>query len=144
MPFKVEILPFLDDTTPACKMIGACNTIFMRPGSGKISKQRRYIGDNTDCAGIREVVLQSLGAETITSPPSRKPALIIGGGGTTRSAIYALHTWLNAGPIYLLNRDQNETTAIIEQYATHGIEVFALAPETGKQPSKCSLIFRSC
>jgi shikimate 5-dehydrogenase len=72
-----------------------------------------------------------LGAERIGSQRNRKPALIIGGGGTTRCAIYALHTWLNAGPIYLLNRDEDETTAIVKQYALHGIELFAVAPETG-------------
>ena len=133
MPFKVDIMPFLDAATPACKTIGACNTIFSRPGSGKFSDQRLFVAENTDCAGIREAVLQKWRMQGIEPPASKKPALIIGGGGTTRSAIYALHTWLNAAPIYLLNRFEDEAAAIITQYAVQGIEVIALAPETGIQ-----------
>jgi hypothetical protein len=45
MPFKAAILPYLDELTPACRAIGACNTISIRPGTaGKISSEKVFIG----------------------------------------------------------------------------------------------------
>jgi quinate dehydrogenase len=38
--------------------------------------------------------------------------LTVGGGGTTRAAIFAL-SQMNLSPLYLLNRDADETAAII-------------------------------
>ena len=50
MPWKVSIMPHLDDLTEQAKQIGACNTIFLRNREGK----KLFVGTNTDCVGIRE------------------------------------------------------------------------------------------
>jgi hypothetical protein len=73
------------------------------------------------------------GSETAFSPPSSTPrllspsdsplrfapntaaALMIGGGGATRAAIFAMNQ-LGAAPIFLINRDPTETAAIIAQF----------------------------
>ncbi|KAG2415391.1 quinate dehydrogenase [Aspergillus terreus] len=107
MPWKVAIMPHLDDLTEDARQAGACNTIFRDPAG-------RYVGTNTDCIGIREALLQN-------SPnPAAfrgRPALIVGGGGTARTAIYVLRKWLGASRIYIVNRDCAEVDAILAEDA---------------------------
>ncbi|KAL7266201.1 hypothetical protein RUND412_011263 [Rhizina undulata] len=130
MPHKITIIPHLDGLSKACKAIGACNTIVARPGKGKYSSSRVFIGVNTDCAGIREAIKRGLASRGVDVPAEKRDALIIGGGGTTRSSVYALNTWLNSGRIYLLNRDPEETRAVMEQFAPYGVDLVAVDPET--------------
>ena len=44
IPHKQNVMPMLDELTPAAQAIGAVNTIFVQDG--------RLIGDNTDAASI--------------------------------------------------------------------------------------------
>lgn len=109
MPWKVAIMPHLDDLTEDARQAGACNTIFLRD---ERDGSRSYIGTNTDCIGIREALLQNSPSPEIFQ---NKPALIVGGGGTARSAIYVLRKWLSASKIYIVNRDQSEVEAIMHE-----------------------------
>ena len=100
----------LDDLTEEAQQAGACNTIFMREQNGS----RAYVGTNTDCIGIREALLRNCpegGKEQFQG----KPALIIGGGGTARTAIYVLRRWLGSSRIYIVNRDPAEIRAILDE-----------------------------
>ncbi|PWY91519.1 NAD(P)-binding protein [Aspergillus sclerotioniger CBS 115572] len=109
MPWKVAIMPHLDDLTEDARQAGACNTIFIRKNE---DGSRAYVGTNTDCIGIREALVQN-------SPNPAgfqgKPALVVGGGGTARSAIYVMRKWLGASKIYIVNRDSAEVQAILEE-----------------------------
>ncbi|RAL02198.1 shikimate dehydrogenase family protein [Aspergillus ibericus CBS 121593] len=109
MPWKVAIMPHLDDLTEDARQAGACNTIFIRPNP---DGSRAYVGTNTDCIGIREALVQN-------SPNPAdfhgKPALVVGGGGTARSAIYVMRKWLGASKIYIVNRDSAEVQAILDE-----------------------------
>lgn len=110
MPHKVAIMPHLDDLTEHARQAGACNTIFLRtdPTTGA----HQYVGTNTDCDGIREALTQN------APDPERfrgRPALIIGGGGTARTAIYVMRRWLGSSKIYIVNRDANEIAAIVAE-----------------------------
>jgi quinate dehydrogenase len=49
-------------------------------------------------------------------PSGAASALVIGGGATTRSAIYALST-LGLNPIFLVNRDEEEVRTVIGSFA---------------------------
>ncbi|KAJ5091795.1 Quinate/shikimate 5-dehydrogenase/glutamyl-tRNA reductase [Penicillium alfredii] len=123
MPWKVAIMPHLDDLTEHARQAGACNTIFLRtdPRTG----QRTYVGTNTDCDGIREALVQN------APDPSRfrgRPALIIGGGGTARTAIYVMRRWLGASRIYVVNRDASEVAAILEEDRRRNPDATAQAP----------------
>ncbi|KAJ5158682.1 uncharacterized protein N7500_008333 [Penicillium coprophilum] len=123
MPHKVAIMPYLDDLTEHARQAGACNTIFLRddPTTG----QRQYVGTNTDCDGIREALTQN------APDPSRfrgRPALIIGGGGTARTAVYVMRRWLGSSRIYIVNRDAAEVAAILEEDRRRNPDPNAQAP----------------
>jgi quinate dehydrogenase len=123
MPHKVAIMPHLDDLTEHARQAGACNTIFLRndPTTG----ERQYVGTNTDCDGIREALMQN------APDPSRfrdRPALIIGGGGTARTAIYVMRRWLGSSRIYIVNRDAAEVAAILEEDRCRNPDVNGQAP----------------
>lgn len=115
MPNKVAILPHLDEMTEECRDVGACNTLFLREGP---NGQRLLCGANTDVIGIRDSFYHNVATpETIFH---NRPALVIGGGGAARSAIYALHKWMKVTDIYLVNRDSAEVQAMIDDCTSRG------------------------
>ncbi|KAK2071418.1 hypothetical protein P8C59_005846 [Phyllachora maydis] len=120
MPHKVAIMPHLDELEPSCRDVGACNTVFLRAPAdpARPGARPRLCGANTDVVGVREAFLQNVAA------PARafegRPALVVGGGGAARSAVYALRTWLRARAIYLVNRDAAEVDAVVAACAARG------------------------
>ncbi|OJJ02244.1 hypothetical protein ASPVEDRAFT_41737 [Aspergillus versicolor CBS 583.65] len=113
MPYKISLMSAVDEVTDEGRLIGAINTVFLRRVPDNKAKVR-YIGTNTDCIGIREAFLQNYPG--ILGQSTGKPALIIGGGGACRAAIYALWKWLGASRIYLVNRLGSEIAAIKESF----------------------------
>ncbi|MBW0555401.1 hypothetical protein O181_095116 [Austropuccinia psidii MF-1] len=103
MPWKTKIIKsgLLDYIQPAACQIGAINTIYISP-SGQL------IGDNTDWIGIQK----ALGVIRENVPSA---GLIIGSGATARSAAYALNQ-LNLSPIYLINRNLQESLDLIANF----------------------------
>lgn len=112
MPHKVSFMSECDRVTEEALAIGAINTIFLR--KDPITNRPLYIGTNTDAIGIREAFLQNF--PDILSQSSGKPALVIGGGGACRSAVYALWKWLGASEVFLVNRLDSEVDAIKESF----------------------------
>lgn len=110
MPWKVSIMPHLDSLTEDARRVGACNTIFIREEKGR----RLFMGTNTDCVGIKEALLQNAPGGGVDYYRD-KPALIIGGGGTARAAVYALRRWLRCSRIYIVNRDRAEVEALLAE-----------------------------
>ena len=112
MPHKVTIIPHLDKLLDESRVIGAVNTIIIEEGNGG---HRTFIGTNTDCIGIRHALLSK------PAPPGKDPksdaGMVIGGGGTTRAAVYALNKYLGCSPIYLVNRDIQEIQDVIDHFA---------------------------
>lgn len=49
--------------------------------------------------------------------PGTASGLVVGGGATTRSAVYALST-LGLSPIFLINRDDEEVKMVVESFKT--------------------------
>jgi quinate dehydrogenase len=120
MPNKVTFGLLLDDLTEAAQVIGAVNTTFTRLDS---TGKRRYIGTNTDCVGIRESIVQ-FDATAVTTAKG-KSAMVIGGGGAARSAVYALWKWFSPSEIYIVNRLKSEVDDIVEHFtkAMSGIQL---------------------
>jgi quinate dehydrogenase len=113
MPNKVAIIPHLDELTPECRDVGACNTIFLRTGA---DGRRLYCGANTDVVGIRESFYRNTDESSFVG----RPAMVIGGGGAARSAIYALRKWMRVGDIYIVNRDASEVDAVLSECQSKG------------------------
>jgi quinate dehydrogenase len=117
MPHKVSIMRHLDELTDECRDVGACNTIFFRESSPLDGGRRIFCGTNTDVAGVRDSFLQNVADPAVFEG---RPALVVGGGGAARSAVYALRKWLRATDIYLVNRDRAEVDAVVAECARRG------------------------
>jgi quinate dehydrogenase len=115
MPHKVAIIPHLNHLTPEGAAIGAINTIFFEEHQGR----RILIGTNTDCIGIREAIIQNVSREAAARMRDR-PAMIMGGGGTSRAAVFALQKWIGCSQIYMVNRDKSEVDAVIAECKARG------------------------
>lgn len=105
MPYKKTIMPFLDELDPLATNIGACNNVYL-------TKDGKLRGTNTDWRGIKGCLLS--GTLTGSNEGKGKRALIIGAGGASRAAIYALFTELDCSEIYVVNRDTKEVDDLLE------------------------------
>jgi len=114
MPYKVKVIPYLDELTPEGSAISAINTIFLKK---KNDGTPIYCGTNTDCVGIRDAFLMNA---TNPSIYRGKPGLVVGGGGTSRAAVYALQNFLGCSPIYMINRDPGEVEAVMSECNARG------------------------
>ena len=127
MPHKVAILPHLDELTEECRDVGACNTLFLRHAP---DGRRLFCGANTDVIGIRESFVQNVPDPSVYE---NRPAMVIGGGGAARSAVYALHKWLKATCVYLVNRDESEIAALMAECEARAYGVRLVHVETVEQ-----------
>ena len=100
MPHKVAILKHLDGLTEEGRDVGAVNTLFIQQDA---SGNRLYMGTNTDVIGIRDAFAYNVDPAKFEN----RPALVIGGGGAARSAVYALRKWMKAIAIYLVSDQTN-------------------------------------
>jgi quinate dehydrogenase len=115
MPYKVAMMSSVDGVTEEGRMIGAINTVFLRKAR---DGSTRYIGTNTDCVGVCEAFLQNF--PDLPRRAHGRPALVIGGGGACRAAIYALWKWLGSSRIYMVNRLESEIIAIMQWFEAAG------------------------
>ena len=76
IPYKQQIIPYLDDLSPETRMIGAVNCVRC--------EGRRLTGYNTDVTGLRASLETFLGGER----PER--ALVLGTGGASQAVQYVL------------------------------------------------------
>lgn len=75
IPYKEQIIPFLDALDPACKRIGAVNCIRIRDG--------KKVGFNTDYLGFKQSLQAWLGDSILS-------ALVLGTGGASKAVQQAL------------------------------------------------------
>ncbi|KAJ5928695.1 hypothetical protein N7466_007651 [Penicillium verhagenii] len=111
MPNKISTMDHVDMLTPEAQTIGCINTIYIRPNPEGGEKKQIYIGTNTDWIGIQRALLNA--DPDLPKHLPKLPALVIGGGATCRSAIYALTEGLGSQLVYLVNRDPQEARAAI-------------------------------
>jgi len=89
VPYKQDVMRYVDRLTPAAKAIGAVNTIY--------ADGRKLIGNNTDAPGFT-AALTAAGCR-----PRNKRVLVIGAGGAARAVIHAL-VEARASDIVIANR----------------------------------------
>lgn len=73
IPYKEQVLPFLDTQDRMVKETGACNCV--------IIQKKKLFGFNTDVTGFEESLKQQL-------KPEDKKALILGTGGASKAVAY--------------------------------------------------------
>ncbi|MBN4085341.1 shikimate dehydrogenase [Flavobacteriaceae bacterium AH-315-B10] len=76
IPYKEEVIPYLDKLDSEAEKIGAVNTI-------KIAKDGKLIGYNTDYYGFQKSIKPYL-------KPNHKKALVLGTGGASKAIAFAL------------------------------------------------------
>ena len=103
MPWKTSIIPYLDQIDDIVLTIGACNHV-------SVAENGALYGTNTDWIGIREALI---GTQRSTSTAAERKGLIIGAGGASRAAVYAL-TKLGCKDIYIVNRDVEEVGQLMK------------------------------
>jgi shikimate dehydrogenase len=91
IPFKKEVIPFLDILSDEAKSSQSVNTIY--------KNKDKIIGDNTDIEGFK------IGLETTNQVIKNKKAFILGAGGVVPSIIIALKK-MKISKIYLSNRTE--------------------------------------
>lgn len=77
IPYKKEVIPFLDELSPIARRLGAVNTIVRRPDG-------TLCGHNTDYFGF-SVMLKTIGLNV-----SGKKVLVLGSGGASNTAVAVL------------------------------------------------------
>ncbi|KAK9452849.1 hypothetical protein V1511DRAFT_506567 [Dipodascopsis uninucleata] len=128
MPHKTVYLPMLDDIRDEVRVCGALNTVFKRrDGSGRV----RLIGANTDVFGVSGALSQAI--PDVLSYIKGQAVLIVGAGATSRSAIYATWKLLDAGKIFIANRLESESTAVVKHFKDLGCEICAVESITDAQ-----------
>lgn len=75
IPYKEQVIPFLDEVSEAVKDIGACNCIHYKEGV--------WTGHNTDVIGFEQSLLKKL-------KPAHNRALVLGTGGAAKAVWYVL------------------------------------------------------
>ena len=75
IPYKEQVIPYLDQVTDAVQEIGACNCIQYKDG--------KWIGHNTDVIGFEQSLLKKLAL-------THDRALVLGTGGAAKAVWYVL------------------------------------------------------
>lgn len=121
IPLKLAIMPLLDSIAPAATQIGAVNTIVPRTQpDGSVT----LTGYNSDWQGI-VTSLKNGGAHAPSYTAGlRASAVVVGGGGTSRAAIYALAA-MGYSPIYIAGRDATKIHALTKFFPKHDVRVLA-------------------
>ena len=99
IPYKQEIIKYLDELTPAAKAIGAVNCVEIIEG--------RWIGHNTDYIGFRRTLLPLIENRV-------ENALILGTGGASLAVAYVLKE-LGIRYFFVSRNPQNDQTCSYEQ-----------------------------
>ena len=102
VPYKEEVVRYLDGASPSARTIGAVNTV--------VRKGKRWIGFNTDETGF----MASLQKEGRFEPRA-KQVLILGAGGSARAVAYALAR-RGARRIVMVNRTPARAKKMILKY----------------------------
>jgi shikimate dehydrogenase len=135
IPHKQNVIPFLDELTPAAEAIGAVNTIYQR--------DQKLIGDNTDAPGFLSDLKRFLSTEPRFDWAQHRLghgdlyALVLGAGGSARAVVYAL---LNDGwEVTVAARRREQGQELTRAFAADKLQIADL-PISNLEASKISLI----
>ena len=104
IPYKEQVIPYLDGLSPLAKKVGAVNVI--------INKKGKLYGDNTDVLGFMALV-KKLGVD-----PKDKKVLILGSGGASKAVQVALEE-MHAKEVLVVSRNKKENVISYQEIDGH-------------------------
>ena len=114
VPFKKEIIPFLDKLTLEAKATQSVNTIYLR--------EKKIVGHNTDIEGF-EFALRDTKFDL-----NGKTIFIIGAGGVVPSIIFTLNK-MKASKILITNRTKNKADILKDLFRNLSIVEWGEVPK---------------
>lgn len=120
MPYKSTIMKHLDGLDDYALKIGACNNVY-RAADGSLR------GTNTDWRGIKGCLL------SVPTERNGKVAMIVGAGGASRAALFALHDQLGCETVYIVNRDTSEYEMLLRDAQIYGDKLNLIHVQTVEQ-----------
>lgn len=106
VPYKLEVMKYLDEISAEALAIGAVNTI--------VNKKGKLHGYNTDADGYIRALKEEAGFN-----PKAKVAVLLGAGGAARAVVYAL-LMNRVKKLYIYNRTEEKAVRIAKDFADLG------------------------
>lgn len=103
IPYKQTVIPYLDELSDTAEKIGSVNTIVRR-------KDGTLFGDNTDIYGLKYLLKKH------EIPVENTKVLVLGSGGTSRTACFALEE-LGAKEVIVVSRNGENNYNNIEKHS---------------------------
>ncbi|KAA6302306.1 MAG: Shikimate dehydrogenase (NADP(+)) [Candidatus Ordinivivax streblomastigis] len=97
IPYKEQIIPYLDKLSDNAKLIGAVNVVKIERNKGKM----KLTGYNSDIIGFKESIVPLL-------KPHHQSALVLGTGGAAKAVFYGLQQ-LGIRPVYVSRKKTSDT-----------------------------------
>jgi len=101
IPYKTEVIPFLDVLSPEAQAVGAVNTI-------KITQEKKLIGYNTDIYGF-SISLKNFWKDY----KKENTAFILGTGGASKAVEYVLRNDFLMENIIKVSRNKTENQNVL-------------------------------
>jgi shikimate dehydrogenase len=108
IPYKEQVIPYLDQLSENAKKIGAVNVIKIERNKGKVKK---LTGFNSDIIGFKKSL------EPLLQPHHRK-ALVLGTGGAAKAIYYGLQQ-LGITPTYVAREKQSPDILTYDELNEH-------------------------
>ena len=118
MPYKVSIIPLLDEVDPKAAAIGAVNVVVR-------TRHGRLIGANTDGSGASASLTTSLTGAVAPyfTTLAGCNALLIGAGGAGKAIAWYLAEAIGTGRLYIATRDRRSGGALCQALRDAGSSV---------------------
>lgn len=123
IPYKKDVIPYLDELSPTAQKMGSVNTVVRRPDG-------TLFGHNTDYFGFTSMVRRS------GIPVAGKKALVLGSGGTSNTAVKALADL--GAQVVIISRSGENNYENLDLHADASVIVnttpVGMYPKTGAAP----------
>ena len=128
IPYKKDVIPYLDDLSPVARALGAVNTIVRR-------EDGRLFGHNTDYFGFASMVKKS-GLDV-----AGKKALVLGSGGASNTVVAVLKEL--GAHVVIISRSGDNNYSNLQLHADAALIVnttpVGMYPNTGISPVDLAL-----
>lgn len=99
IPFKTDIMKFLDEVDSRASAIGAVNTVHNNSG--------RLIGYNTDCSGFLRDLKEAMEIKG-------RSFVVLGAGGTARAAVFGIMQ--EGGEVVVVGRNEGRVSSLAFEF----------------------------